>query len=89
MKRLTLLMCLLLALCFTSCDSKPKETELVTIEMTLVNGEKVIETYEFEAGTKFSIETSKGSYWLAYDNGFKQVRNAVIDYKVVSRTKKQ
>lgn len=43
MKKLTLILCLLMSLFLISCggDKKPKETEYVTLEMTLVTNQKI------------------------------------------------
>jgi len=91
MKKLTLVLCLLMSLLLISCgEKKPKETEFVTLEMTLVTNEKITETYNLEVGTKFYIEEHYGSYWITgyTDNTYYgHLRNGVINYKVISRTK--
>ena len=70
-----------------------KEFENISLQMTLVNGEKIEETYKLGKGAQFRIVGSRQGYSLRYYTPKKyfycinerQLRPAVIDYKILSR----
>ncbi len=84
---------MLYAVLASSCGfHKAKDLKLFTIEMKLIDGSWIKATYKLPSNSEFYIQSSRGSYSLYYtsdamcfgENCFGTIKNAVIDYKVVS-----
>lgn len=87
-------------LSFLSFSCKEKEEFPTVLEMKLVDGSWISETYLFPKNTHFLVRTSQGSYYLEYSIadckfGYKNlqgesercsgiVRAGVIDYRIIN-----
>ena len=90
MKKILFIILLLITI---SCETeKDAPKELVTIEMTLITGDKITKTYTLPVMSNFYVDTHRGSYSLKYKSNYcvdckGTVKNGVIDYEILSKKK--